>query len=94
MNTVTNSVMNPVMKPVMKPVMNPVTNPSKNPVLNPVVNPTVKPVMNRESHLLTTSGLVSSIFGEEVQLHLTSAPPWLWLYFCSDLLLLNLNHGD
>ena len=58
MNTVTNSVMNPVMKPVMKPVMNPVTNPSKNPVLNPVVNPTVKPVMNRESHLLTTSGLV------------------------------------
>ena len=46
------------MNPAMNPVMNPVMNPSKNPVINPVINTTMKPVMNQESHLLTTSGLV------------------------------------
>ena len=46
----------------MNPIKDPVMNPVMNLVLNPITNPAMKPVMNRESHLLTTSGLVLNAF--------------------------------
>ena len=63
MNPDTNSDPNHVISPVMNPIKDPFTNPVMNSVTNPVLslgwNPNTKPVLNRESHLLTTSGLVS-----------------------------------
>ena len=52
MNTIINTVMLTLMNTIMNSVMNTVMS------ICPVTNSVLKPVMNRESHLLTTSGLV------------------------------------
>ena len=60
MNTVMNTVMNTIMNIVMLTVMNTIMNYVMNTVMSmcPVTNSVLKPVMNRESYLLTPSGLV------------------------------------
>ena len=63
MYTVMNTVTYAVINTVTNAVMNPDTNFVMITIKDPVTNPALKTVMNQESHLLTTSGLVSRLIG-------------------------------